>query len=74
MHNWFAMETEAEFRHHEWQRQAAKNARSAQVCAEPSRPRDIRLPRLALSRLKRLIMPRPAPALPLASGYQDAPC
>lgn len=74
MQNWFAMETEAEFRRQEWAREADRDRTSAQVCAEPSRPRDYQLPRLSHSALKRLIAPRLSPAMPLAASRREAPC
>lgn len=71
VHNWFAIENEAEFRRFEWERAAAQEARAAQVMAQ-SRPRWLRMPTLSLPGLK---LKRPAtPGLAFTAPHQAAIC
>jgi hypothetical protein len=46
MHNWFAIETEAEFRRQEWARAVAADTRTTRALATSERPRRFHLPRL----------------------------
>jgi hypothetical protein len=69
MHNWHAIENEAEFRRQEWERTAAADARAALACPERPKLRWLRLPKLSLPglSLQRLAAPGlslPAPAAP----------
>jgi hypothetical protein len=52
MHNWYAMETEAEFRRQDWEREVIAAARAAQIPPTNGRFHWLRLPRLALPNLK----------------------
>ncbi len=52
MHNWYAMETEAEFRRQDWEREVIAAARAAQVQPNTGRFHWLRLPRLALPSLR----------------------
>jgi hypothetical protein len=59
MSNWYAIETEAQFRRREWERAVEADARAAQ--ARPAN-RELRWPRiaqLALANLRSLAVPRP---------------
>jgi hypothetical protein len=58
MHNYHAIETEAEFRRQEWQRAAAADMLASVAQAAPGRPRGPRLPRISLDRLRALASPR----------------
>ena len=58
MHNWFAMETEADFRRHEWERAAAAEARIAQIASSPAHRRPMHLPRISLADLQRFVAQR----------------
>jgi hypothetical protein len=75
MHNWYAMESEAEFRRLEWERAVAADTRAA--LAGPARvtPRWLHLPMLSLSglNLRRLAGPGLSFTAPLASR-QSATC
>lgn len=73
MHNWYAIDTEAEFRRQEWERAAIADARAAQVKIERGWPSWLRLPRFSISGPKRL----PAPQLSFAAtgtSSQAADC
>ena len=61
MNNYYAIETEVEFRRREWQRAVEAEARSAQVCAGNCRKS---WPRLSLARLRSFLAPR----LPLSTS------
>jgi hypothetical protein len=52
MHNWYAMETEAEFRRQEWEREVIAETRAAQAQPNNGRFHWPRLPRLALPTLR----------------------
>ena len=52
MHNWYAMETEAEFRRQDWEREVIAATRAAQVQPKTGRFHWPRLPRLALPNLR----------------------
>ena len=52
MHNWYAMETEAEFRRQDWEREVIAAARAAQAQPNNGRFHWPRLPRLALPNLR----------------------
>lgn len=52
MHNWYAMETEAEFRRQDWEREVKAAARVAQAESSNGRFHWLRLPRLSLPSLK----------------------
>ena len=66
MHNWFGIETEAEFRRQEWQRVIAAEERVAQARAGRAASPRFRLPRLSLARLRGLGTPRLPAASPVA--------
>jgi hypothetical protein len=75
MYNWFAIETEANFRCQEWQRAAAAEARGALAQAGSTRPRRFRFPRLSLLSLalKRIGLPRSAFASHQRAACEAAP-
>jgi hypothetical protein len=52
MHNWYAMETEAELRRQDWEREVIAAARAAQAQPNNRRFHWLRLPRLALPNLR----------------------
>jgi hypothetical protein len=60
MHNWYAVETEAEFRRREWQRAIEADARAAQARPANGRMRWPRISLLTLSNLRSLAWPRPS--------------
>jgi hypothetical protein len=60
MNNWYAIETEAEFRRREWQRVVEADARAAQARAATGRMRWPRVPHLTLANLRSLVLPRPS--------------
>ena len=60
MHNWFAIETEAEFRRQEWARAVAADARTTRALATIERPRRLHLPRLTFRGRTSADAPRPA--------------
>jgi hypothetical protein len=64
MHNWYGIETEAEFRRQEWQRIVAAETRAAQASAGQTGSRGFRLPQFSLARLRSLGAPR----LPVGSS------
>lgn len=67
MHNWYAVETEAEFRRQEWERAIAADARAALASTERVWPSWLHIPRLSLTGFKRLATPRWSFASPGAS-------
>ena len=60
MNNWYAVETEAEFRRREWQRAVEADALAAQARPANGRMRWPRLGRLTLANLRSLALPRPS--------------
>ena len=60
MNNWYAIETEAEFRRREWQRAVEAEARAAQARPANGQLRWSRIPKLTLANLKSLALPRPS--------------
>jgi hypothetical protein len=60
MNNWYAIETEAEFRRREWQRVVEADALAAQARPANGRTRWPRLGRLTLANLRLLPLPRPS--------------
>ena len=66
MHNWYGIETEAEFRRREWQRAIEADARAAQASTGRARSRGFRLPHLSLARLRALGAPRLPVGSPLS--------
>jgi hypothetical protein len=66
MHNWYGIETEAEFRRQEWQRAIEAEERAAQACAGRVASPRFRLPRLSLARLRGLGTPRLPATSPVA--------
>ena len=73
MHNWYGVETEAEFRRQEWQRMVEADARATQAMSGRAVVRQAPLPRLFLARLRALSLPRLSFSPPLtprrAAGY-----
>ena len=65
MHNWFAIESEAEFRRQEWARAVEADVRSSRALAQLSQPRRFHLPRLAMPPVTR----KAAPGLTV-TGFQ----
>jgi hypothetical protein len=66
MHNWYGIETEAEFRRQEWQRAIEAEARAAQALDGRTGSRRFRLPHVSLARLRTLGAPRQPFASPVA--------
>jgi hypothetical protein len=60
MNNWYAIETEAEFRRREWQRAIETDARAAQARPANRQMRWPRIPHLTLANLRSLAAPRPS--------------
>ena len=58
MHNWYGIETEAAARRRDWERAVEADARSAQAVAARPQRHLIRLPHIALTRLRSLTAPR----------------
>ena len=58
MHNWYGIETEAEFRRQEWQRAIEADARVALARAGRVERRGWRVPQFSLARLRALSAPR----------------
>ena len=65
MHNWYGIETEAEFRRQEWQRMVEAEAGAALARSGGEQGRGWRLPRVSLARLRSLVGPRLPAAAPL---------
>jgi hypothetical protein len=59
MNNWYAVETEAEFRRREWQRVVEADARAAQARPANGQMQWPRIARLTLARLRSFSVPRP---------------
>jgi hypothetical protein len=59
MNNWYAIETEAEFRRREWQRAVEAEALAAQARPANRPLRWPRIPHLTLANLRSLAVPRP---------------
>jgi len=74
MHNWYAIETETEFRRREWQRAIEADARAAQARPANRRPRWPRLGRLTLANLRSLAVPRPSFTSRLEPDCQTVAC
>jgi len=74
MHNWYAMETEAEFRRQDWEREVIAEARAAQAQPNNGRFHWLRLPRLSLPNLRvhTAVPLRLAPAI--ESEHQRVAC
>jgi hypothetical protein len=60
MNNWYAVETEAEFRRREWERAVEADARAAQARPANGRIQRPRITQLALARLRSFTVPRPS--------------
>jgi hypothetical protein len=60
MSNWYAIETEAQFRRREWERVVEADARAAQARPVNRQLRWPRIPRLTLANLRSLAVPRPS--------------
>jgi hypothetical protein len=60
MNNWYAIETEAQFRRREWERAVEADARAAQARPVNRQLRWPRIPRLTLANLRSLAVPRPS--------------
>ena len=58
MHNWYGIETEAEFRRQEWQRTIEADARAALAQSGRVERGGWRLPQFSLARLRSLVAPR----------------
>ncbi len=74
MHNWFGIETEAEFRRQQWQRAIEAEERVAQARAGHAASPKFRLPHLSLARLRALVAPRlpdTAPVAPRRAAYSS---
>ena len=66
MHNWYGIETEAEFRRQEWQRTIEADARSELARSGSAERGGWRLPHVSLARLRGLSAPRLPFGAPLA--------
>jgi hypothetical protein len=71
MNNYYAIETEAEFRRREWERAVEADARAAQVCPGNGR---LHWPRLSLMRGRSFAAPRLPFASSLMSRRRTAAC
>ena len=71
MNNYYAIETEAEFRRREWQRAVEADARAAQVCTGNGR---MHWPRLSLTSVRSFAAPRLPFASSLATRRRTAAC
>jgi hypothetical protein len=60
MSNWYAIETEAQFRRREWERVVEADARAAQARPVNRQLRWPRIAQLALANLRSLAVPRPS--------------
>ena len=60
MSNWYAIETEAQFRRREWERAVEANTRAAQVRPVSRQLRWPRIAQLSLANLRSLALPRPS--------------
>jgi len=74
MHNWYAIETEAEFRRREWERAIEADALAAQARPANRQPRWPRLGRLTLANLRSLVVPRPSFTSRLHPDCQTVAC
>jgi hypothetical protein len=74
MYNWYAIETEAEFRRHEWEREVLAEARAAQAQPTNGRFHWLRLPRLSLPGLRLQPTPRLALSPSLEPKRQRTAC
>ena len=71
MNNYYAIETEVEFRRREWQRAVEADARSAQVCTGNSRNH---WPQLSLTTLRSFLGPRLPFSSPLEARRRSVAC
>jgi hypothetical protein len=71
MNNYYAIETEVEFRRREWQRAVEADARSAQVCTGNGRKH---WPQLSLTTLRSFLGPRLPFSSPLAARRRSVAC
>jgi hypothetical protein len=71
MNNYYAIETETEFRRREWQRAAEADARAAQVCTGNGRKH---WPRLLSMSVRSFAMPRLPFLSPLATRRCSPAC
>jgi hypothetical protein len=74
MHNYFAIETEAEFRRQEWERAVRADDRSAASLPGSGQRVRLSLPRLSFFSQGRLRLPRLSVGTPVASRSHSAPC
>jgi hypothetical protein len=74
MHNWYAIESEAEFRRQEWERAVAKESRAALAQPKFSRPRWLALPRVAWFGTRPVTMPKVSLFAPFASHQAAVVC
>ena len=58
MHNWYGIETEAEFRRQEWRRAIEADARAALADSGNAERGGWRMPHVSLARLRGLLSPR----------------
>ena len=71
MNNYYAIETEMEFRRREWQRAVEADARAAQVCAGNGRKY---WPQLSLPSLRSVLAPRLPFSTSLGARRRSAAC
>jgi hypothetical protein len=74
MHNWYAIESEAEFRRQEWEREVARETQAALASVEGVKPRWLQLPKVSLFGAKKLTMPKVSLFAPFASRQAAAAC
>jgi hypothetical protein len=74
MNNWYAIETEAEFRRREWQRAVEAEARAAQARPENGHLRWPRVALLTLANLRSLAVPRPSVTSRLEPDCRTVAC
>ena len=74
MINWYAVETEADFRRREWQREVEAAARVAEADPAGLAERFSFRPRQALANLRSLLAPRPRLSPTAAQPCSAVPC
>ena len=74
MYDWYRIETEAEHRRREWQREVEAEVRATEAIASNGRLHEPRLPHLSLASLRSLAAPRLPFTSPLAPRRRTVAC
>jgi hypothetical protein len=74
MYDWYRIETEAEYRRREWQREVEADLRATEAIAGNGRTHESRLPHLSLASLRSLTAPRLPFTSPLAPRRRTVAC